>query len=105
MKIDFNPRIIHNFYVFTTTHMPNSFSGNVSFTSSIDPNVLEEILNQKLLENSFEKQLGTLNRLIYDPNMSVWLEHLTRATQVLEIQYFTFLCFQAKFYQIKLRKL
>ena len=74
--------------------MPNSFSGNVSFTSSIDPNVLEEILNQKLLENSFEKQLGTLNRLIYDPNMSVWLEHLTRATQVPEIQYFTFLCFQ-----------
>ena len=56
--------------------------GDVSNNSSLDPNVVQAFLNQRLLENSFEKQFGTLNRLSNDINMSLWLEQLTRATQV-----------------------
>ena len=44
--------------------------------------MVQAFLNQKLLENSFEKQFGTFNRLSNDINMSLWLEQLTRATQV-----------------------
>ena len=60
--------------------------GYISDKQSVYPDTVKVLLAQEVLSNSVSNQLEVLRRNSEEFRMSLWLEHITRATQVIILE-------------------